>query len=288
MHQPVRNLVIDLMLEGSQEKLEQLFEDDSYARVVYEKEKKYFLIEKYLSNELTDSENNEFKELLLKEPSLMNEMNLRKRVNYFIDKLNFIEALDRAGEEAEKEELKEFLVIKHKAVKIQLNPAIMWGVAASIVLIIGMALFWKLSLKPVPEKELFADYYRPLKKEVAQDYLFNSNVLQEGRKKYFEEDYLDVLAIFNNIPGSIDIQAEKEFFCGLALIELAYYPEAIARFERLISMHKFEYVSHAYWYLGLCYLQTGNKKMAKTTFREIVKNNSYNYKDARKILKKLE
>jgi len=288
MYQPVRNLVIDLMLEGSQEKLEKLFEDDSYARVVYEKERKYFLIEKYLSNELTGSENNEFKELLLKDPSLMSEMNLRKRVNYFIDKLNFIEALDRASEEAEKEELKEFLIMKHKATGPRLRPAIIWVAAASVLLILGISLIWKLSSKPIPEKELFAAYYKPLKKEVAEDYVFTSNVLQEGRKKYFEEDYQDVLTIFDNIPESLNIQAEKEFFCGLALIELEYYPEAIERFEHLISMHKFEYVSHAYWYLGLCYLQTGNKESAKATFREIVKNSSYNHKDARKILKKIE
>ncbi|MGD2033782.1 MAG: hypothetical protein PVF73_01925, partial [Bacteroidales bacterium] len=137
MHQPVRNLVIDLMIEGDRDKLEQLFGEDPFARIVYQEEKAFLLIEKHLNNELTEAENEEFKELLQEDPSLMDEINLRKKVNHLIGKLNFIDALDRAEKEAEKEELKEFIAIKHKAQRRQLRPAMKWIAAASVLLLIS-------------------------------------------------------------------------------------------------------------------------------------------------------
>ena len=43
------------------------------------------------------------------------------------------------------------------------------------------------------------------------------------------------------------------------------------------------YIDQAEWYLGLCYVKTGQNQLAREQFKEIARSNSFYSKDARKI-----
>ena len=69
-------------------------------------------------------------------------------------------------------------------------------------------------------------------------------------------------------------------------MELKSFDKAIPKFQGVVK-NKFQYLPQAYWYLGLCYLNTNQKKKAIETFSYIVENSGYNATQAEKILKKL-
>jgi tetratricopeptide (TPR) repeat protein len=275
--------------EDSRRKLEELINDDSFAGVIYQEERSNLLIEKFLDDHLSDAEKKEFDRLITKNPSLRREITFRRNIDNQNKLISLVESLEKVREDYKGDEIGVYLSIKKHLQKKQLYPLIKFAAAACVILLASLVGIIKIYGDSSPkEQRLFTEYYEPLNEETASNFLFSSNVLEEGSKEYFEKDYKNVLLILDNAPNLINIQAEKDLFCGLSYIELGNYPEAIIRFERLISINGLEYKSHAYWYLGLCYLKTDQMEKAISIFKQIIENKSYNFQAAKKILKRIE
>jgi tetratricopeptide (TPR) repeat protein len=275
------------MLEGSIQKLEELFEEDPFARQVYEEERARLLINKYLENRLSDTESIELDERIKKEPSLKKEIRLRKRVNFLTDHLHLIDALDQSREAAETDESEEYLAIKRKLHRTRLIPVIKWAAAASILFLITYTVTFSLPNNTGDETKLFRDFYTPLSNETMVNYYTNSSVLGEAKAKYYNSNYQDALIIFQSLPDALDIRTEKNFYIGLSMLELGHYPEAIKALDSVTQNTSFESLPQAYWYLGLSYLRAGQKQKAIETFSYIVSSDGYNSEKAEEVLKKL-
>jgi tetratricopeptide (TPR) repeat protein len=291
MYQSVRDIVIDLLLEDSEEsseKLNELFAEDPFARFVYEQEKTKILIEKHINKDITAEESAELNELIKKDPSLVNEINLSRRVNFFTENLGFITALDKANEQATHDELQEYQAIRRKLITVRLRPVIKWAVAASVLLFLGI-----MGLQHIPDNEkltgpeLYAAYYKPVSTEVPDLYIVTSNVLTAAKEKYFSSDYHGAYVSLKNLPESLYIKEEKDFYLALSCMEIGYFHNAIALFEGILENRNFEGINHVYWYLGLCHLKIEDKESAISYLTQVAKMDRLNSSKAKKIISSL-
>ncbi len=163
-----------------------------------------------------------------------------------------------------------------------------WLVAASITVLTilgGGAIYFSQNGDSI-ENRLYSEYYSPLSKQ--NFYLFNNSSLAIAKQKYMDGDYTNAILLLKDLPSYVTIEAEKNLFIGLSLIEIGEYKGAIDYFEEVLNAQKkHEYIQQVRWYLGLCYLKVGDRKNAVDTFQSIADNNGYNYKEAKQILRKL-
>lgn len=258
---------------------------DEHLGKIYNEEKLKHDARRYRDNKLDSSQQIEFDLELKRRLELIKDFNQQREENNSSEndllKLQLEEAYQYhlASQEKKSSTPKMHTVgmnIKH------------WLVAASItvLVILGVGAIYFFPNGDSIENKLYAEYYAPLSKQ--NFYLFNNSSLAIAKQKYMDGDYTNAILLLKDLPSYVTIEAEKNLFIGLSLIEIGEYKGAIDYFEEVLNAQKkHEYIQQVRWYLGLCYLKVGDRKKAVETFQSIAENNGYNYKEAKQILRKL-
>ncbi|NOQ24895.1 MAG: tetratricopeptide repeat protein [Bacteroidales bacterium] len=250
---------------------------------IYKEVRKNIIAHYYVDNELLPHERIDFEYKLKKNEKLLKKVNLQKNINKSLENLNLEETLNEIYDEYSSQEKQDISATHTLNRKFKL-----WLVAASIsvLLILGGGTTYLIQFRNVSVNRLYASYYTPI--DYTDSYLLNTNSFNIAKQKYMDGEYMNALALLNGLPSSLNIEIERDFFIGLSLMELGKYDNAIEYFQQIISNKSaFEYTPQIRWYMGLCYLKTGSKEKAIDTFTTIVSTNEYNYKKAKRILKKL-
>ncbi|NOU16753.1 MAG: tetratricopeptide repeat protein [Bacteroidales bacterium] len=252
---------------------------------IYNEEKLKYDARRYRDNKLDSSQQIEFEFELKKRLELIKDFNQQREIdNLSEDNLLKLQLEEAYNNHIAYQEQKSSTRQTHT---IGMNIKY-WLVAASITALTilgGGAIFFFQNGDSI-ENKLYAEYYSPLSKH--NFYLFNNSSLAIAKQKYMDGDYTNAILLLKDLPSYVTIEAEKNLFIGLSLIEIGEYKGAIDYFEEVLNAQKkHEYIQQVRWYLGLCYLKVGDRRKAIDTFRSIADNNGYNYKEAKQILKKL-
>lgn len=243
-------------------------------------------IQRYLDGEMSEDELKAFREDLLSDPELKNELDLHKIIDNALQnpkEVQFRKKLDKTYEDYSNKRNNH----KRNFRKKNRILVIISGTAALLI----AALFFILKDQEINEKTLFDEYYSPLEIGFATRSFQNSDVneyLVNGIKYYLEEDYQNSKLNFEkylsyNSKDSLLAYA----ILGIDHLELGNYEEAENFFYR-VSYSSFSYYQeHCRWYLGLTYLVNKKLKMAETVFSDFSENNSIYTDRAREILEKL-
>jgi len=252
----------------------------------YEEEKEKILTHCYVDNALSPDKRFEFEDRLKTDKQLHKEVKLQKEINNSIENLNLKETLDEVYESYKSQkEYNNYTTARTYSIHINLKN---WLIAASItlLLILGGGITYHFQTRDSLENRLYASYYEPFNK--IDNYVTNSSGLNLAQEKYLKGDYMNAFLLFDKLPASLTIESEKHFYKALSLMELERFDKAIENFEYLFDCQGyFEAAPQVYWYLALCYLKSGDNRKAIELFEKIVKTNGYNYKKAKRILKKL-
>lgn len=81
---------------------------------------------------------------------------------------------------------------------------------------------------------------------------------------------------------------ESVFMHGMANMEVKNYPVASGSFSRVIEHNDNLYLEDAEWYLGLCYMMTGNLEKALSQFGSIAASESRYKRQAARLSRKLK
>ena len=251
---------------------------------IYEEEKSKILTHCYVDNELSPYDRIEFEGKLKKDKQLLKEVNLQKEINNSLENLVFEETLEEAYES--------YISPKEHSIPsttrtYSINRKLKnWLAAASItiLLILGGGITYHFQTGDSLENRLYATHYEPLDNNATGLFIKNSS-LNEAKQKYLEGDYTIAWLLYENLPNSLVIETEKQFYSGLILMELNRYDEAIIKLKELPENNESKAIlSVAEWYLGLCYLKTKQNSEAIKIFEDIVNENGYNYKKAKRII----
>ncbi|NOQ24516.1 MAG: hypothetical protein GQ564_04065 [Bacteroidales bacterium] len=243
-------------------------------------EKRKYDIERYNSNEVDFGEGCEIKELIDTNSRINAHYNLKNDIDDYLE-----DTLDKFAK------INDEISSKEIAFEIKLKPSILrigkWVAAASIIILIGLS-GGNIYLKSWDslENRLYAKYYKPLSEEKV--IFFKSSSLNEAINKYFNKEYDVALMLLENLSSSTTIEVEKQLYYGLTLMELRRFNEALETFEDIsVNNNRIAAKPLVDWNLALCYLKTGKQEKAKELFGKIVQSNNFHYKEAKRILEKL-
>ena len=222
---------------------------------------------------------------------LSKEVNLHKEIDLFLE----CDALKNTLEDIHRDYVSEekigihFLKKDTTPTPVKTGKLKKWLAAASItfLLISGGGITYHFQTRDSLENRLYAAYYEPFDK--TGKFVLNSSALNLAQQKYMNGEYMNAFLLFQELPMSLTIENERHFYIGLSLMELEQYKKAIISFEQVQKgLEDLEYLTPIQWYKGLCYLKTGDKEKAIDIFNTIIKNNDYNNKKAKKILRRLK
>lgn len=139
------------------------------------------------------------------------------------------------------------------------------------------------------ENRLYNKYYTP-KPDVHEMFFIANSPLDEAKEQYKQGDYKAALMLFDNLTNDNNpLEVERQYYSALALMGMGNYQEAIYRFKATQDSYQRKDVLYMVeWNLALCYLKTNERDKAVASLENIVKNNLYNHKKAKRILRRLE
>ena len=254
-----------------------VIENDPKLIAIYKEEKERLKVQAYVDCELQSFFNTNIDEEIVENKTMQKDAMLHKEIDEAIECLILKETLTEISSSKSRSKLFGLHIPKYSK----------WIAAASIVVLLSVGLCLKFVNTGSLEDRLYAKYYKPFHK--IDNYIVHTSSLTYAQQKYLEGDYKNAYLLFNKLPNQLPIESEKYFFTALSLMELGHFDQAIENFEDILNgLTYFEGTPQVYWYLSLCYLKSGKTEKAKEVLRKIEKNRSYNYKEAKEILNKLE
>jgi len=108
--------------------------------------------------------------------------------------------------------------------------------------------------------------------------------LRSAMEMYEQKDYAKAIVMFKNILQKDASRIGLNLYTGISHMEINEYQQAGKSFKNVIKNKQSLYFDQAEWYLGFCYLKTGNREKAKEQFMKIASSKSYYRDKAKKII----
>ena len=232
------------------------------------------LIEKYLADELSESERAAVEEKAIQSPSFSDELELQRKM---------IASIRREDNQLLREEL------HHLADQLQITNTYQkkrhyWVYAAASVIVIICTIFLLL-----PSKEsLFASYYHPLPESPILRGETAHDSYATAMQKYSIGNYEEALVLLTTIYSQT-YDPETELYIGSCLLSLRRAESAISYLENAAHADIQIISDHGRWYLALAYLDTGDLDQARSTLHQLSLEVDHMYQEKSKsLLKKMK
>jgi tetratricopeptide (TPR) repeat protein len=240
-----------------------------------------YFIERYISNEMTESERQWFLLEMEGNHQLRNEVELRRKTDELLRRQSTLSLRTKLSsiENARKERIKSRLIMRMKIVKYA-------AVFAGAVVITTMILF---SGRNLTNEEIANQFYktyaaptgqRSLTAAANKDYVL-------GLKYYNDQDYKNAATQFAKVLKTNPNDMQSHLLSGVSNMEEKRYSEAKQSFTTVIDNNNNLFIESAQWYLALCYVKTQETDKASKLLMEIKNGGGFYSKDARKVLRKL-
>ncbi len=211
---------------------------------------------------------------------LAREVELRRRTNKMLadrstiqlrGKLNAIEMKRRSSGS-----------LRRTAVKVS-----KYAAAVAAVALISAALYFP--LKENSGSQLYNKYYTQYVApgSVRSAGAVNNTLMINALESYKAHEYEKAIVYLEQVLSTEQNNMEYVFMHGMANMEVKNYPAASGSFTKVLQQNDNLYLEDAAWYLGLCYMMTGETDRAVRQFDLIAASKSRYSKEARKLAKKL-
>ncbi|CAL2101328.1 conserved protein of unknown function [Tenacibaculum sp. 190130A14a] len=258
------------------------------------------LIERFLRNELSNEESNQFlerldtdemfKEQFLLEKQLFESLNEEewsfientntKEIEEYIELFRSDEAnsLKATLSEVNKDFKKEGAGVKSKLFYIA-------GIAAAVLVILTLNFF--------SGGNNSGDYYNDyimlneLPSFTNRGEVSETENLILAEKLFREKKYKEVVESLNKVSNEELKDGNYHVYKAVSLIEIGEYNEAENELDLLINSDLID-APKGYWYKSLLYIKSKHLDKAKEVLKELVSKSNYKQKEARELLEKLE
>lgn len=213
-------------------------------------------------------------------PDLAREVELRRQTNRILadrstlqlrGKLNAIEMKRRSSGS-----------LRRTAVKIS-----RYAAAVAVIALVSAALYFP--LRQSSGNQLYNKYYTQYVSpgSVRSVSALNNTLMINALESYQAHEYEKAIVYLEQVLSTEQNNMESVFMHGMANMEVKNYPAASGSFTKVIQQNDNLYLEDAAWYLGLCYMMTGEKDRAVRQFDLIAASKSRYNKEARKLAKRL-
>ena len=242
---------------------------------------KHTLIERYLSGQLRGEE------LLGFEQMLLNDLEWRREVEFHRDLGAFL--ADKKAHEL-REVLKETIGTRKHGVRRSLTQRMLPLAATMAFLVVAAILLFRKDNVP-NSGELFARNFEPYEMVLnARAYSDNPDVtvLNSAINAYEGQKYLSAIRLFKKLETVDSLGVIPVFYQGICHLALKHPKRAIAALDKVKKSNNALFAQQTNWYLGLAYLQAGDRGKALDVFKSISRSGGYKTDAAKKILEALD
>lgn len=247
-------------------------------------------IQKYLDGKMSEDELKKFREDLIKDPELLQELDLHRSLGEIInsrDEIRFRRKLDEAYKTykiiSSEDDVRKPRILKFISLK---------RLALVIPVIAGLAIILYFSEKKKYSNEaIFENYLKSYNKELSSRDL-NENAeensfLVKGVDLYLRSQYSEASEMIKIYLKDHPDNVDAHFYYGLCNMYLNDFRDAISSFELILQKPYSYYQEYARWYLALCYIKTNKNDTARVLLKEIVGSNDTFSAQAKEVFKKL-
>ncbi|MDX9883983.1 MAG: hypothetical protein RBS73_18130 [Prolixibacteraceae bacterium] len=240
-------------------------------------------IERYLHDELEQEELSVFEEELTENPLLAAEVAMYKEVDIALEEKEIISlrsALEAIGKETRKN--------NQQAIRMPKSRVAVASIAASLILLLSIG--GLLTKQTISENDLYTEYYQPYQGAgiVRSGNATMDQALTVALQKYNAREYESALKLFQEVIANDEGNPVGHFFSGVSYQETGRFSKAIEEYKIVVKDRDNLFVDQAEWYIGLCYLQSQDRKKAYRQLDKIAKSNSYYSRKAEAIIRKLK
>lgn len=212
-------------------------------------------IERYLLGEMNPEERVQFERKLGADAKLQDELLIQQKLQAAIELDAWRESLDKGAKTR------------------SLRPIWKYGIAASIIVILGFALWIGFQKSTPDSSDLYAAYFYPdpglpIPMSSTDTYQFD-----EGMVSYKEEKYEDALDLWKQLLENTPTDTVL-YYSAMAELNLGNAKLAAQKLEQLIAIPSGEFYYKSLWYRSLIYLQEGDLKNAQALLQQLPADNS--------------
>jgi len=261
-------------------------------------------IEKFLAEEMNETDKAIFQTRMNEDKALMEEVVLQKNINAFLREEPLEESSSQTIFEKKIDDLRnsdEGILLK-KNIKAAGNNYFdqqtdtpqnktnsrfrTYLIAASVAIIVCISLVVFNNNTP-SNQELYATYYTSSDLPTFVTRGTSDAEVSNIVSKFNDKEYDDVLELVNTASQEENSNPLLYIYSGMAQAELGKLDEAINQFELLENSNSLD-ASRAYWYKALVYLDNDAVQKAKEQLQKLVSTpGNYKFAQAKELLEKL-
>jgi tetratricopeptide (TPR) repeat protein len=165
-----------------------------------------------------------------------------------------------------------------------------YAAIASLAILISLGVLLKVQHNKLTNDQIFEKHYEPY--EVTMIYRSADDgyksLLNQAAAKYEAQDYKAAITLYEQILEKDPADMASSLYSGISYMETQQYNKAEHQFGKIIDQKDNLYIEQAEWYLGFCYLHTGQNLEARGQFKEIANSDGSYSKKARKIMRSIK
>lgn len=242
--------------------------------------------ERYRDGNMTESEKADFLKRISEDTSFEQEFKIYNEVNDFVlnneKRSEFVSVL--------KEVESDYFSTKKKHFIKNINYKYVLKIAASVAIIVisTISLYYIFYSKP-SDKELFAQYYQPLKMdEVTRSVSDSTTKIQEGFIAYQMGNYQKSLQILSTELSANELSTPVILIKGLSYLEFGKYNDAETLLKKASEDIHNAYYDDCLWYLSLIYIRTDRAKQSIPLLKKLIERKSVYNNMASELLKNIK
>ena len=244
------------------------------------------ILQKYLDNELSESELSRFEHELDASPELMVDLDLYKEVD---DAISDTEVLDfRAQLNDMREETK-----RSDGGRKVFRFSRPWHYAASaaVALLVAIGLATVLG-RPLSNSDLFVKYMKPYELVLTNRSIESDAVkvnMNKAEIAYMQNDFKTAAMWFSEVLETDATKIEADFNYGVSNMNMQKYGPASQSFDRVIKHNDNLFIQKAQWFQAGCLLAMDETENARRQLRIIASEEKHFYSDdAEKVLRRMK
>jgi len=165
-----------------------------------------------------------------------------------------------------------------------------YAAIASLAILISLGVLLKVQHNKLTNEQIFEKHYEPYEvtmiyRSAETDY---QALLSRAMAKYEAQDYAAAIALYEQILERDPADMASSLYSGISYMETQQYNQADKKFRKIIDHNDNLFVEQAEWYLGFCYLHTGQNLEARGQFKEIASSDGSYSKKAKKIMRSIK
>jgi len=228
------------------------------------------IIDAYLSGDLEEGEKAEFEKRLEEDNNFRSEFERVKTIISSIEDHALKQDFRRFHQEFESEN-------KSGAGNRKIYFA--WGVAASVVILLSVAIFF---ISMENEKKYFYSYFEPYPNLITTRSINENDDLRSALEYYNQKDYKKAVASFESceLTNPNSMSADVKFYFAISYLGGEEPKKALKIFD---DIYDSKYRSQINWYKSLSYLLLEEKTKGRSLLTEFERGD-FNYNSAQELL----